>query len=59
MPTINSFKNWLLNKLVTLIESTDNKKASAEEIIKLKDRANTKKESSEQYSDLLEDTEYK
>ena len=59
MNPINSFKSWLLNKLIPVIEKTDNKRATVEEIINLEDRPNRKKESSEQYSDLLEDTEYK
>ena len=63
MNPIDASKKWILNKLIPLIEKQDNKKTSEENIFKGEaakpsDSETSKEDTSEQYSDLLEDSEY-
>jgi len=64
MNPIDSSKKWILNKLIPLIERQDKTKTRQEELgkrgtnPKSTHSATSKQDENEQYSDLLEDSEY-
>tara|TARA_Y100001968_G_scaffold39825_1_gene30333 strand:+ start:781 stop:984 length:204 start_codon:yes stop_codon:yes gene_type:complete len=64
MNPIDSSKKWILNKLIPLIERQDKTKAREEDLLKSEGNPNpihsvtSKQDENEQYSDLLEDSEY-
>ena len=65
MNPIDSSKKWILNKLIPLIEKQDTKSTSEEDLSKGEGRAlihshspTYTQEKDQQYSDLLEDSEY-
>ena len=64
MNPIDSSKKWILNKLIPLIEKQEKTNAREEDLVKIGGKPNPRhsgpshKDQSEQYSDLLEDSEY-
>tara|TARA_B100000700_G_scaffold31574_1_gene30205 strand:- start:81 stop:284 length:204 start_codon:yes stop_codon:yes gene_type:complete len=64
MNPIGSSKKWILNKLIPLIEREDKTNEREEDLLKSGGKPNpthsatSKQDKNEQYSDLLEDTEY-
>tara|TARA_Y100001968_G_scaffold183133_1_gene167797 strand:+ start:56376 stop:56579 length:204 start_codon:yes stop_codon:yes gene_type:complete len=64
MNPIGSSKKWILNKLIPLIEREDQNKTREVELEKSGGNSNpnysgsSKQDKNEQYSDLLEDSEY-
>ena len=63
MNPIDASKKWILNKLIPLIEKQGSKKTGEENNLKdegsnQSDSLTSKEVENDQYSDLLEDTEY-
>ena len=63
MNPIDASKKWILNKLIPLIEKQGSKKKGEENNLKdegsnQSDSLTSKEVENDQYSDLLEDTEY-
>ena len=64
MNPIDSTKKWILKKLIPIIERQEKTNATEEYLVKSSGKPNptysgtSKQDKNEQYSDLLEDSEY-